>query len=221
MIVSKPNAKGLEQFQHVGVTWLQKDGLPILWPFVSYKTSPTNIVVTPETYVFRHMLNIIDPYGSWWYYFMAPDRIATLEGGQTYSYSFAGPIQGYVKHTQTDSTVKINWNIWDNYGHQITGVSLKEVSWLSTGTTSYIPVPIKPSLAEDVEILVGQSINYYPLITLYDAKKNIIVSGYVQWYEKPAYTTVTKPVAYAILSFMSGPYGNPNARMYVTVITEQ
>jgi hypothetical protein len=205
----------------MGVTWLQKDGLPILWPFTSYKTNPTNIVVTPETYVFRHMLNIIDPYGSWWYYFMAPDRIATLTGGQTYSYYFAGPIQGYVKHTQTDSKVKIDWNVWDNYGHQITGISLKEVSWLSTGTTSYIPVPIKPSFAEDVEILVGQSINYYPLITLYDAKKNIIVSGYVQWYEKPAYTTVTKPVAYAILSFMSGPYGNPNARMYVTVITEQ
>jgi hypothetical protein len=221
VIVSKPNAKGLEQFQHVGVTWLQKDGLPILWPFTSYKTSPTNIVVTPETYVFRHMLNIIDPYGSWWYYFMAPDRIATLKGGQTYSYYFAGPIQGYVTHTQTDSSVTIDWNVWDNYGHQITGISLKEVSWLSTGTTSYVPVPIKPLMQKDVEILVGQSINYYPLITLYGAKKSIIVSGYVQWYEKPAYTTVTKPVAYAELSFMSGPYGNPTARMYVTVITEQ
>jgi len=41
VIVSKPNAKGLEQFQHVGVTWLQKDDLPILWPFTSYKTQPT------------------------------------------------------------------------------------------------------------------------------------------------------------------------------------
>jgi hypothetical protein len=221
VIVSGPNAKGLELFPHVGVTWLQKDALPILWPFTSYKTDPTNIVVTPETYMFRHMLNIIDPYGSWWYYFMAPDRIATLTGGQTYSYSFAGPIQGYVKSSQTGSSVKIDWNVWDSYGHQITGISLEEVSWLSSGTTSYIPVPIKPSMLEDVVAQVGESINYYPLITIYDAKRNIIASGYVQWYEKPAYTTVTKPVAYAILSFMSGPYGNPNARMYITVITEK
>jgi hypothetical protein len=168
------------------------------------------------------MLNEIDQFGSWWYYFMAPDQKATLTAGQTYSYQFAGPIQGYVKHTQTGTSVKIDWDVNDNYGHQITGISVEEVSWLSSGTTSYIPVPIKPSMLEDVEVLVGESINYYPLITLYDAKKNIIVSGYVQWYEKPAYTSVAKgvTVSYAELDFVSGPYGNPNTKMYVTVIVE-
>lgn len=219
IIITKPNARSLELFQHVGIVWLQKDDLPILWPFTSYKTNPTKIVVTPKTYVFRHMLNMIDPYGSWWYYFMAPDRIATLNPGQTYSYQFAGSIQGYIKYTQTGPSVTVQWNATDNYGHQITGISLDEVSWLSSGTTSYTPVAIEPSMLEDVEAQVGESITYYPLIILYGAKKNIIVSGYVEWNEKTVQVTTTKLVESAVLSFMSGPYGNPHARMYVTVIS--
>jgi len=219
-IVTKPNARSLENFQHIGIVWLQKGNLPILWPFTCYKTDPTNIVVTPETYIFRHMLNIIDPYGSWWYYFMNPNRIATLTGGETYKYSFAGPIQGYIEHKQKDEAVTIEWNVWDNYGHEITGITLEEVNWLTTGTMNYAPVPIQPAILEDIETLVGETIEYYPLITLYDKNKNILISGYVRWYEKTVYLEMPEQVAYAVLSFMSGPYGNPNARMYVTVITE-
>jgi len=219
-VISKPNARGLELFQHLSVTWLQYDGLPILWPFISFKTNPTDIVVTPQTYVFRHALNIVDPFGSWWYYFMAPDRIAALVGGQKYTYGFAGAIQGYVDSTQTDSNVKIEWTATDGYGHQITGIDCEEVSWLSSGTIEYRPVQIKPGMLGDIETLVGETIDYYPLMVLYDAKKNIIMSGYLQWYEKPCYTTTTKLVYYAQLNFVSGPYGNPNAKMYVTVITE-
>ena len=219
-IVTKPNARSLENFQHIGIVWLQKDDLPILWPFTCYKTDPTNIVVTPETYIFRHMLNIIDPYGSWWYYFMNPNRIAALTGGKTYKYSFAGPIQGYIEHKQKGEVVTIEWNVWDNYGHEITGITLEEVNWLTSGTMNYVPVPIQPAMLEDIETLVGETIEYYPLITLYDKNKNILISGYVQWYEKTVHLEMPQRVAYAVLSFMSGPYGNPNARMYVTVITE-
>jgi hypothetical protein len=168
------------------------------------------------------MLNEIDQFGSWWYYFMAADQKASLTAGQIYSYLFAGPIQGYVKHTQTGTSVKIDWDVNDNYGHDITGISEKEVSWLSSGTTAYIPVAITPSMLDDVMTQVGQSVNYYPLIGLYNAKKMLILSGYVQWYEKPAYTKVPSGVTvyYAELDFVSGPYGNPNTKMYVTVIVE-
>jgi len=85
---------------------------------------------------------------------------------------------------------------------------------------NYAPVPIQPAMLEDIETLVGETIEYYPLITLYDKNKNILISGYVQWYEKTVSLEMSQRVAYAVLSFMSGPYGNPNARMYVTVITE-
>jgi hypothetical protein len=220
VVISRPNARALELFEHQGVTWLQYDYLPIIWPFTSYKTDPATIVVTPEIYAFYHMLNLIDPYGSWWYYFMAPDRMAMLTGGQTYEYSFGGSIQAYVEHTQVNESVTIDWNAWDNFGHQITGISHDEVSWLGSGTSTYMPVPIEPSMQEDVEALVGQSINYYPLITLYDKKKNILASGYVEWWQKPAYTTLTKNVDFAVLSFVAGPYGNPNARMYVYLVKE-
>jgi len=220
LVISKPNARGLEGLQHLGVTWLQYDGIPVLWPFVSFKTNPTNIVVTPQTYVFRHMLNIVDPFGSWWYYFMAADRIAALAGGQKYIYGFAGNMQGYVDSVQTGSDVTIYWTANDGYGHQITGIDCEEVDWLASGTTEYMPVPIKPDILGDIETQVGETIDYYPLMVLYDAKKNIIESGYSQWYAKPCYTSTTKTVYYAQLNFVSGPYGNPNAKIYVTVITE-
>lgn len=231
-VVAKPNAYGLERFPHTGIVWIQKQAsfgplkstwLPILWPFTCNKTTPTDIAITPETYIFRHMLNEIDPFGSWWYYFMAPDQKATLTAGKTYSYMFAGPIQGYVKHTQTGTSVKIDWDANDNYGHQITGISVEEVSWLSSGTTSYIPVPITPSMLNDVIVLVGQTTSYYPLIALYDKRGTLVTSGYVTWDQKPAYATVPTgvTVCYAELDFVSGPYGNPNIRMYVTVICER
>ncbi|HKZ94795.1 MAG TPA: S8 family serine peptidase [Candidatus Bathyarchaeia archaeon] len=220
IVSAKPNSRGLELLQHLGVVWLQENGLPILWPFSAFKTNPTKIVVTPETYAFRHMLNQIDAFGSWWYYFMQPDRVAMLTAGQTYTYSFAGAITGYIKHTQTESLVKLDWNVWDSYGHQITGISLDEVSWLSKGTTLYTPVSIKPSMLDDVVAEAGQSVNYWPVIVLYDTKKKMILSGYVQWYEKSAHTSTTKAVYYAELSFVSGPYGNPNTKMAVTVIVE-
>jgi len=218
-VVSKPNSRALELFPHVGVTWLLYNGIPVIWPFTSYKTDPTAIVVTPQTYQFRHMLNIIDPYGSWWYYFMYPDRIATLSGGKKYEYQFAGQIQGSIDSTQNGQNVQIDWTATDGFGHQITGISVDEANWLTSGTTTYVPVPIEPSMLQDVEVLVGETVDYYPLLTLYDSKKNIIASGYVEWDEKHVQTTVTKTVASEVLSFVSGPYGNPNARMYVTVIT--
>jgi hypothetical protein len=220
VIISRPNARALALFPHLGITWLQYDYLPILWPFTSHRTDPATIVVSPQLYIFYHMLNIIDPFGSWWYYFMAPDRMAIINAGDTYTYSFGGAIQGFVEHTQTDDQVIINWDARDNFGHQITGIDLEEVSWLSAGTIDYVPVPIKPSYLDDVEALVGELVDFYPLITLYDKKKNIIVSGYVQWYEKPAYTTTTKNVDFAVLSFVAGPYGNPNQKMSVYVVKE-
>jgi hypothetical protein len=230
-VVTKPTAMGLEMFPHVGVVWTQKQAsvgplkgtwLPILWPFTCNKTSPTDIVITPEPYIFRHMLNVIDQFGSWWYYFMAPDQKATLTAGKTYSYNFAGQIQGYVKHTQTGTSVNIVWNATDGYGHQITGITLKEASWLSTGSLGNVVVPIQPSMLNDVLTLPGQTSNYYPLIALYDGKCRLITSGYITWDQKPAYATVPTGVTvkYAELDFVSGPYGNPYARMYTTVITE-
>jgi len=220
VVISRANARALEMFEHLGVTWLQYDYIPIIWPFTSVKADPATIVVSPQFYAFYHMLNVIDPYGSWWYYFMAPDRTATLFGGDTYEYSFGGTIQAYVEHTKTDADVLINWNAWDSFGHQITGITHEEVSWLASGTATYVPAPIEPSMLEDVKALVAETIEIYPLITLYHNKKDMIASGFVQWYEKPAYTTVTKDVAYATLSFTAGPYGNPNARMYVYIVKE-
>lgn len=221
VIVSRVDSYNIQTLPHMGVTWLQKDGLPILWPFTSEAGgSPANIVVTPETYVLRHMLNVIDPYGSWWYYFMAPDRIATLSAGQTYGYKFAGPIQGFIQSAQDGTTIKIDWTATDNYGHQITGITQEEVDWLSAGSSEYIPVPIEPAMLEDIEIQVAETVEYYPLIILYSKTKKMIESGYVQWLEKPAYATVEQPKVSTQLSFMSGPYGNPNAKMYVTVIKE-
>jgi hypothetical protein len=220
VIISRPNARALSMFPHVGVTWLQYDYLPIIWPFTAYRTDPATIVVSPQLYIFYHMLNIIDPFGSWWYYFMSPDRMAVVNAGDTYEYSYGGSIQGFVEHTQIDDQVIINWDARDNFGHQITGIALEEVSWLTAGTLDYVPVPIKPSFYDDVTIQVGETINYYPLITLYDKKKNILASGYVQWYEKPAQIMLEKNVEFAVLSFVAGPYYNPNAKMSVYVVKE-
>jgi hypothetical protein len=214
---------------HQGIVWVQKQfsvgplkgtWLPVLWPYTCNYTTPTDIVITPEPYVFRHMLNEIDQFGSWWYYFMAPDQMATLKAGQTYRYTFAGPIQGYVKHTQTGTSVTVYWNATDAEGHQITGITLSEVGWLSA--TSYQPVPIVPSLLNNILTLVGQTSNEYPLISLYNKYGALINSGYITWSQKPATATVQTgvTVSYAELDFISGPYGNPWAKMYVTTIVE-
>jgi hypothetical protein len=228
-VIAKPNALGLSMLPHQGIVWVQKQAsfgplkgtwLPVLWPYTCNNTSPADIVITPETYMFRHMLNEIDQFGSWWYYFMAPDQTATLKARQVYSYKFAGQIQGSIKHTQTGTSVKIDWTANDGYGHQITGIDLTEASWLTTGTD--VPVPLVPSMLNDVLTLVGQTSNYYPLIALYDRRCKLITSGYITWDQKPAYATVPTGVTVysAELDFVSGPYGNPYARMYVTVITE-
>ncbi len=220
IVISRLNARGLEMYSHMGVTWLQYDAIPVIFPFISTKAGPTKIVVTPEIYAFYHWLNIIDAFGSWWYYFMAPDRVAAIAGGQTYEYSFAGSIQGYIMHTQTGNDVTINWYVNDGFGHQITGIDCEQVSWLTSGTRSYLPALLKPGMLEDLMTEVGETIDYYPLIALYTNKKGMITSGYCEWYEKTMTINVNQPVSYAQLNFMSGPYGNPNAKMYVTVITE-
>lgn len=228
-VVAKPDAPGLYMVPHQGIVWVQKQfsvgplagtWQPVLWPYTCNATTPTDIVITPEPYVFRHMLNEIDQFGSWWYYFMAPDQTATLKAGQTYSYTFAGPIKGSVKHTQIGTSVTISWSANDTEGHQITGITLSEVGWLAS--FSYTPVPIVPSLLNNVLTLVGQTSNMYPLISLYSKSCTLINSGYVTWNQKPATATVPAgvTVSYAELDFISGPYGNPYAKMYVTTIVE-
>jgi hypothetical protein len=231
LVIAKPDAPDLRDITHEGIVWIQKQAstgplqgtlLPILWPFTCNVTNPANVVMTPETYIFRHMLNEIDQFGSWWYYFMAPDQVTTLSAKQTFSYKFAGPIQGFITHNQTGTSVRIDWNANDSTSHQITGISLQETSWLTSGTTSYIPVPVQPSMLQDVTTLVGQTTNYYPLVVLYDKYGKMISSGYITWGQKPAYTTVPSGVTvdYTELDFVSGRYGNPYVNMYVTAFIE-
>ncbi len=93
-----------------------------------------------------------------------------------------------------------------------------EVSWLGAETETYVPIAITPTLLGDIEVQVGQTVTYYPLIALYGKSNNLLVSGYVYWYQKLVYTTVGDVVKTATLSFVSGPYGDPNAKMAVTVI---
>jgi subtilisin family serine protease len=224
VIVSKLKSAYLDLFvyQHLGITWLQKDELPILWPFIGVKCDPAKIVVTPDTYTIRHMLNINDAYGSWWYYFMAPDRVATLKAKQTYSYYWAGPITGFIELNQTGDLVNIKWDATDSYNHRITGVTLIEANWLtSTSEASTAPIAIRPGILEDIEIEVAKTLEHYPNIALYtyqNFKRILITSGYVKWDEKQFSITVTQKVKYVTLSFLSGPYGNPFGPMYVTVI---
>jgi hypothetical protein len=160
------------------------------------------------------MLNEINQVGSWWYYFMAPDQTTTLAAGQTYSHTFAGPIVGSVKHTQTGTSVTIYWSANDTEGHEITGIAL--------GNLTYTPMPLVPSLLNNVITLVGQTTNEYPLISLYSKPSTLITSEYITWSQKPATATVPTGVTvyYAELEFVSGPYGNPLTKMYVTTIVE-
>jgi len=224
IIVSNLKSSYLDLFvyQHLGITWLQKGNLPILWPFVGVKCDPAKIVVTPATYTIRHTLNINDAYGAWWYYFMAPDRTVTLSKKQTYSYYWAGPIQGFIDITQTNNIVNINWDATDSCGHHITGVTLIEANWLtSASATPTTPISIKPGILEDIEVEVAKTLEHYPNIALYtyqNSKRVLIKSGYVKWYEKQFSIIVDKNVKYVTLSFLSGPYGNPFGPMYVTVI---
>ncbi|MGB9683546.1 MAG: carboxypeptidase regulatory-like domain-containing protein, partial [Candidatus Bathyarchaeales archaeon] len=224
VIISNLKSSYLDLFvyQHLGITWLQKGNLPILWPFLGVKSDPAKIVVTPETYTIRHTLNINDAYGAWWYYFMAPDRVVTLNKKQTYSYYWAGPIQGFIELTQTGTIVNISWDATDSCGHHITGVTLIEANWLtSTSETSTTPIPIKPGILGDVEVAVAKTLEHYPNIALYTYegfKRVLVKSGYVKWEEKQFSITVDKKVKYVVLSFLSGPYGNPFGPMYVTVI---
>jgi len=223
IIISRLDSYVVNQLPHMGITWLHKKNIccDILWPFVSYFTDPTNIVVSCATYNIYHELNIEDQWGLWTYYFMNPNREVTLCGGQTYKYTFAGPIKGYIKFTQTGDQITIKWDATDNYGHQITGIHLDEVGWL-TSSSSETSITIKPGLLDDIQTQVAASSDYYPLIALYAGPdfKNVIVSGYVQWNEKTVTITVTKNVAHAHLKFVAGPYGNPNDRMYVVVIAD-
>lgn len=226
IIVSNLKSTYLDLFvyQHLGITWLQKGALPILWPFIGVKCNPAKIVVTPATYTIRHTLNINDAYGAWWYYFMAPDRVVTVNKKQTYSYYWAGPIQGYIEMTQAGNIVNISWDATDSCGHHITGVTLIEANWLtSTSETSTIPIPIKPGILEDVEDDVAKTLEHYPNIALYTyegLKRVLVKSGYVKWEEKQFSITVDKKIKYVVLSFLSGPYGNPYGPMYVTVIAK-
>ncbi|MEM2567359.1 MAG: S8 family serine peptidase [Candidatus Bathyarchaeia archaeon] len=226
IIVSNLKSTYLDLFvyQHLGITWLQKGALPILWPFIGVKCNPAKIVVTPATYTIRHTLNINDAYGAWWYYFMAPDRVVTVNKKQTYSYYWAGPIQGYIEMTQAGNIVNISWDATDSCGHHITGVTLIEANWLtSTSETSTIPIPIKPGILEDVEADVAKTLEHYPNIALYTyegLKRVLVKSGYVKWEEKQFSITVDKKIKYVVLSFLSGPYGNPYGPMYVTVIAK-
>ncbi|MEM3010415.1 MAG: S8 family serine peptidase [Candidatus Bathyarchaeia archaeon] len=224
IVVSKLKSSYLDLFvyQHQGITWLQKGELPILWPFVGTKCDPATIVVTPATYTLRHLLNINDAYGSWWYYFMAPDRIVTLNSKQTYSYWWAGTIQGFIELTQTGDIVNIKWDATDSCNHHITGVTLIEANWLTSASeVANKPFPIKPGKLRDIEIQVAQTVEHYPNIALYryeGFKRILIKSGYVKWNEKEFSITVTDKVKYVTLSFLSGPYGNPFGPMYVTII---
>ncbi len=149
---------------------------------------------------------------------MAPDRVTDLSGGQKYIYSFGGPIQGYISVEQSSEQVAISWNAEDNYGHQITGISAMEVSWMGAGTETYVPIAIAPTLLDEIEAQVGGTVTHYPLIALYGKSGDMLTSGYVQWYQKLVYVNVGDIVKAAELSFMSGPYGDPNSKMAMTVI---
>ena len=209
-------------YQHSGITWLQKGALPTLWPFTGTKCDPAKIVVTPETYTIRHMLNMNDSFGSWWYYFMAPDRVVTLAKKQTYTYWWAGPIEGFIKYKQTNATVDINWDVTDSCNHHITGITLIEANWLiSQSEAETTPIPIKPAILKDIEIQAAQTVEHYPVIALYryeGLSRILTKSGYVKWDEKVISITVPQTVKYVTLSFLSGPYGNPFGPMYVTII---
>jgi len=215
IVKAYPEESALKNFDHLAIVWLWKLEVPVIWPFPTWYSGrgnplATNIVVTPSIYSFMHELYINDAWGTWAYYMLNPNnRVKSLTAGTTYQYGFAGPISGFVKHTQVGNTVTINWDVTDSRGHQITGVILDEVGPLASTQSSHIPTSYKPAIFNEYAAILATKIEHKPLITLYDSKNKILKTGYIEWYEKPAQTTVATTVAYATLRFIAGPYGDP------------
>jgi len=97
------------------------------------------------------------------------------------------------------------------------------VDWLDSESAiePRIQIPIEPMMLEDVETLVGETVEYYPNIAIYwiDHKAlTLIDSGYVPWDKKTFTMTATVKVIQAKLKFVAGPYANPNEKIGVIVI---
>ncbi|UCH70689.1 MAG: hypothetical protein JSV29_01510 [Candidatus Bathyarchaeota archaeon] len=219
LIISELEEGSLADFPHLGITWLWKLEVPVIWPFPSWYNDPTNIVVSPAWYSFMHELYEVDAWGTWRYEMMNPgDRWGYLPPDTTYQYDFVGPISGDIEHTDNnDGTVTVTWDVTDSCGHQITGVSLDEMGQFAGSKSidvSYVPVDV-----EEYEILLASIVEYRPLISLYDENNNIIKSGYVEWFEKTMLANDGE-VAYATLRFVAGPYGDPAPEEIVWWIKE-
>ncbi len=208
LVISELEEGSLDDFSHIGMTWLWKLDVPVIWPFPSWYKDPTNIVVSPAWYSFMHELYEVDAWGTWRYEMMNPeDNWGYLPPDTTYEYDFVGPISGYIEHTDnTDGTVTVEWDVTDSCGHHITGVSLDEVGLFAESVSlsmSYEPVDF-----DEYEALLASIIEYKPLVTLYDEDNNVIKSGHVEWDQKTI-TTDCSTVAYVTLRFKAGPYGDP------------
>ena len=212
VVIAEIEESAMESFPHVGVTWLWKLEVPVIWAFPSWYTDHTNIVVSPSYYAFMHELYVVDAWGTWRYIMFNPyNEVAYLPAGKTYEYGFAGALEGYVSSVQ-NGMVTVYWDVTDGYGHEITGVLCDEAGALASA--------FEPVMIEEYEAMLATIIEYKPLITLYDAEGMILKSGYVEWYQKPITIPVDGTVAYATLRFKAGPYGDPAPEAIVWWIKE-
>ena len=213
VVIGEIEQSAMENFPHVGVTWLWKLEVPVIWAFPSWYNDHTNIVASPSIYAFMHDLYVEDAWGTWRYIMFNPfNEMAYLPAGKTYEYGFAGALEGYVSSVQTDNMVTVSWDVTDGYGHEITGVLCDEAGALASA--------FEPVMIEEYEAMLATIIEYKPLITLYDAEGMILKSGYVEWYQKPITIPVDGTVAYAMLRFKAGPYGDPSPEEIVWWIKE-
>ncbi len=166
-----------------GSVHLRRSEMPVAFS-QAYAFPPGSVVVDSASYSVWSDVTWTSPGSSWRYETANVTwNVASIPSAQ---YAFGGRLNAWVAWSQAGPNATAEWNIQDAYGNDLLTVLQARAGILGAGETTF----------------------HLPFLSFWNAQGEVLASGYVEWSQQPAVTTVpeNETVAFVQVDLETGGY---------------
>ncbi|MFQ5837265.1 MAG: S8 family serine peptidase [Thermoplasmata archaeon] len=170
-----------------GVVYLRRDDMPDAFAD-DFQYPEGSILVDPVVHVLSSVMTVDTLRNTWTY--QSSEVSLDFASLPYIEFWMGGRLRAEVSWNQSDTSVTVDWDVFDRYDNEVISVAQKRVGILQAGET----------------------LPHTPFLSLWNPQGTVLASGYVEWYQKPANATVGtgETVAHVQLDLETGPYAFDN-----------
>lgn len=157
-----------------GAVYLHRTDMPPA--FSEVYSFPEGSILLDRTEYSLWSLTTVDRLFSTWTYSTVPTT-RNLTSVSSASYEFGGRMRSWALWSQNSTTATVDWGIADAYGNTLQEVTQREAGILGPGDSS----------------------THLPFLSFWNALGSLLASGYVQWWQSPATTSLPENETLALV----------------------